>query len=115
MVFERFTRVGVSYKPRISIRSNGQFGFTAGAIEKFKLRNYQYAVLFYDRTGGRIGIKLTNEQEEGACKLQIKSSNAFLSARAFLDYYDIKYAKTNRYDAEWDDSEQMIILRLKRD
>ncbi|MFQ5730096.1 MAG: hypothetical protein ACE5GN_07025 [Waddliaceae bacterium] len=112
MGFERFTKVGVSYKPRISIRANGQFGFTAGAVKKFHLNDYKFAVLFYDKEASRIGIKLTNEPEEGICRLQVKSTNAFLSARAFLDYYGIDYGETKRYDAEWSEEDEMVVIAL---
>lgn len=111
MAFEKFVEVGKSFKPRISIRSNGQFGFTTGAINKFKLRDFKYAVLFFDRDTQKIGIMPTNNEEEGACRIVIRSTNAFISARAFLDYYGIDYLKTKRYDAEWAEGEGMIIIQ----
>lgn len=113
MSFERFVKTGKSYRPRISIRANGQFGFTSGAIEKFQLNQYKYAVLFYDKENSKIGIKLTNNEENGILKLQIRASNAFLSAKPFLDYYDIDHNKTKRYDALWDADEEMVVISLR--
>lgn len=113
MAFEKFTKTGKSYRPRVSIRANGQFGFTAGAIEKYKLSDYQYAILYFDKDEKRIGIKLTNNTEDGVCKLQIRKSNAFLSAKAFLDYYDIEHSRTKRYDSVWDNDAEMVIINLK--
>lgn len=113
MPFERFTQTGKSYRPKISIRSNGQIGFNFGAIEKFKLNKYKYAILFFDKEITRIGVKLTNDEEEGICKLQVRKSNAAISAKAFLDYYSIDYTKTKRYEATWDEKEQMVIVTIK--
>ena len=114
MAFERFTLTGKSYRPKISIRSNGQIGFNQGAIERFGLNNYKFAVLFYDRDQKIIGIKLTNQDEDGACTLQVRKSNAAISAKAFLDYFDINYSKTKRYDAKYDEQEKMITAELNK-
>jgi len=113
MAFERFIQTGKSYKPKISIRANGQIGLNQGSIEKFKLNKYKYAVLFFDRETKRIGIKPTNTEEEGICKLQIRKSNAAISGKAFLDYYSIDYSKTKRYEAVWDEKEKMIICVIE--
>jgi len=113
MPFERFTETGKSYRPKISIRSNGQIGFNLGAIKKFALNKYKYAVLFFDRENIKIGIKLTNSEEDGISKLQVRKSNAAISAKAFFDYYSIDYSKSKRYDAVWDEKEQMIIASIK--
>lgn len=112
MPFEKFTQTGRSYKPKISIRSNGQIGFNYGAIEKFRLSNYKFAVLFFDRQEKKMGIKLTNSEEDGVCKLQVRKSNAAIAAKAFLDYFDINYEKTGRFEASFDDAEKMIIVKL---
>lgn len=113
MPFEKFVMTGRSYKPKISIRANGQIGLNQGAIERFNLNKYKYAVLFFDKDSERIGIRLTNTEEEGICKLQVRQSNAAISGKAFLDYYEIDYSKTNRYDSVWDEKEKMIIVSIK--
>ena len=51
MAFEKFTQTGKSYRPKISIRSNGQIGFNFGCIEKFSLEKYKYAVFGLHRAG----------------------------------------------------------------
>lgn len=114
MPFERFTETGKSYRPRISIRANGQIGFSFGAIKKFSLAKYKFVVLFFDKENSKIGIKLTNSEEDGICKLQVRQLNAAISAKAFFDYYSIDYTKTKRYDAVWDEKEQMIIVSIKQ-
>jgi hypothetical protein len=114
MAFEKFTAVGKSFAPKLSIRSNGQIGFNFGAIEKYGLSKYPYAVLFYDKDTNKIGVKITkNKDEEGACKLSVRNGNASIGAKSFLDYYSIPYSKTARFETVWDEKEEMIIASLK--
>lgn len=113
MPFERFTQTGRGYKPKISITKSGLIGFNQGAVRHFKLTNYEYAVLYYDRDESRIGIGLTNDKNEtGICKLRKRASGADVSAKSFLDYYDISYEESKRYDVMWDDYERKIIVSL---
>jgi len=113
MGFERFTETGRSFKTRLSIRSNGQIGFTQGAIHRFKMQDFKYAVLFYDKDKPAIGIRLTNDEaEEGRCKLQVRPESATISAKSFLDYYGINHQKTRSYGAIWDDENTMITASL---
>jgi hypothetical protein len=112
MAFERFTAKGKSFQPKISLRKNGHIGFNQAAIDKFQLMTYKYAVLFYDRENKIIGIKPTNEAEEGARSLRVKETNAYVAARTFMDCFSIPYALTERYNATWDDDEQMIVASI---
>ena len=113
MPFERFTQSGRGYKPKISITKSGLIGFNQGAVRHFKLSDYEYAVLYYDRDYSRIGIGLTNdENENGICKLRKRASGADVSAKSFFDYYDISYVNSKRYDAIWDNDEHKIIVNL---
>ena len=116
MVFERFTQAGRGYRPKVSVTRTGLIGLNQGSVKRFKLQDYNYVVLYYDREGQRIGIQPTNdENEEGIRKLRKRVSGADVSAKAFFDYYDIDYNTTKRYNALWDDDNNMIIVRLKQD
>ena len=113
MSFERFTRVGRGYKPKMSITKSGLIGFNQGAVKHFKLDQFDWAILYYDKDSGCIGIGLTNDpDEEGVCKLRKRASGADVSARSFFEYYRINYDKTNRYDAIRDDDENKIVVNL---
>ncbi len=114
MSFERFTETNKSFISRISIRSNGQLGFSQGAIHKFNLSSFKFGILFYDKGEGKIGIQLSNdENEKGICKLQVRPQNASISAKAFLDFFDLPYSETKSYPAEWNEENKMIIFSLK--
>lgn len=115
MAWEKFTQVGRSYVTRLSVRSNGQLGFSQGAIHKFKLAAYKHAILFFDKDQALIGVKLTNEDgEQGIAKLQVRAENASISAKAFLDYYGINYQKTRSYSLVNDEDSGMLIADLNK-
>ncbi len=115
MAFEKFTQHGKSYTPKVSIWSRGQFGFSNGATNRFKLRNFDYVVFFYDGETKRIGLKFTNEEEtEGACKLSKRKTGIMVGAKSFLDFYNIIYEKTTQYDLEFNEEEQLFILDLNK-
>ncbi|OGP07543.1 MAG: hypothetical protein A2048_08745 [Deltaproteobacteria bacterium GWA2_45_12] len=114
MAFERFTNTNKSFISKVSIRSNGQIGFSQGLIHKFHLESFKFGVLFYDKDEGKVGIQLTNdEKESGICKLQVRPQNASLSAKAFLDFFDLDYQETRSYPMQWDEENKMIIVNLK--
>ena len=103
MAFERFTKTGSrGYTPKASIWTRGQIGFNQGAVERYNLKEFEYAILFFDKEEGRIGVKFTNDPtEEGTNKIIKGKSSIFISTKAFLDYYNIAHAKTIKYDFEY--------------
>jgi len=114
MAFVRFTKSGRGYTPKAAIWTRGQIGFNRGAVEKFSLKDFKYAVLFFDKDNKKVGIKFTNDPtEEGANKLVFSKTGAFISARAFLDYYDIPRGETKRYDIYYDDENDLYVFNLE--
>jgi len=115
MAFERFTAKGKSFVPKVSIWKRGQMGLSQGAVERFRLSEYKYVALFYDRDNNMIGLKFTNdEKEEGIAKLSVKANGAIFSAKAFLDFYDIDYTDTKQYDIKLDVESGLYIFDLKK-
>lgn len=119
MNIEWFTETATrGFQPKISVRPRGQIGFNRGAVWKFKLQDYKYAVLGFDRNSKTIAIKLTNNPDQkGVVKLGVKKSgtDATISAKSFFDYYEIPRDKTLRLDAEWNDELGAIIAKLPQD
>jgi hypothetical protein len=115
MPFEKFTQTRHRFKPKLSIwGKGGQIAFNQGAIDRYNLRNYQYAILFFDREKNRMGIKFTNnENEEGAIKFKIRTTGGVIPGKAFLDYYGIDYSETKNYDVEFDKENDLYIVNLK--
>lgn len=119
--FEKFEGVGNSYFPKISIRSNGTLGISQGALNRFELAEGDWWIqLLFDRKNRVIGLEPSNEEGSGRIKLNKKhmthdgkeSINAWISAKAFLDYYAIPYSKTQSYVAKRNDSEKIIYIEL---
>ena len=114
MAFERFTKTGRGYTPKVSIWTRGQIGFNQGAVERFKLKDFDYAVLFYDRDERKIGVRFTTEaSEDGANKIVKGKTGVFISAKAFLDYYQIDHRKTRRYDVAHDNENDLYVFTLQ--
>lgn len=108
--FERFTRKGRSFKPKVTIRARGQMGFNNGSVLRFELDKYEYVILYYSKDKNQIAIQPTNDaNEDGAIKLVKKPGNYFFSGKAFLDFYDIKYGKTKNCDAVGMENKLIII------
>ena len=118
MAWQKFTETGRSFKPKISIRGDVQFGLNTAAVKEFKLKDYKYAILFFDGDKKRIGIQLTNDKDEqGACRLRVRddSKGAHISAKAYITKYNLDKLekKDKRIDAYFDDNDKMIIANYK--
>ncbi len=113
MGFERFTKTGRSYVPKISIWSRGQVGFSVGAVNRFKLEEFDYVVFLFDPDNKKIGFLFTNdEKEEGAIKLNKRNTGIMVGAKSFLDYYDIDYSETKQYTLKFDKENEFYTINL---
>lgn len=113
MAFERFMGNGRGYRPKISIWDRGQIMFNKGAIHRFEIDKYKYAVIYYDKDSNRIGFSFTNDQyEDGALKITNRNSAISISVRAFLQYYNINHDKTKRYDINFDEKSKLYTIKL---
>lgn len=112
MAFVKFTSTGRSFVPRASIWSRGQIGLNNGAISRYKIGKYQYAIFYFDEESNRIGIRFSNNEEEGAVKFTARDNGATIGAKAFLDFHDINYEETKQYDFKYDKDEDIYIIDL---
>lgn len=112
--FEKFTKRGRSFSPKVSIRKRGQIGLNAGAVNKFSLEKYDYAILYISKGRDKIAIKLTqNPKEEGAIKIMKRTGNYSFSGKSFFDFYEIDYNQTRSFDAEWVKAEQIVVFSIE--
>lgn len=119
MAFEKFTHGGArGFQPKISLRNKGQLGINPGAVERYKLENFDYVVLYYDKEARVIAIKPTGDHtEEGVMKLRKnkRTGEATIAAKTLCDYYAIDcYSGTIRMNPKWDDEMQAIIVELPK-
>ncbi len=115
MAFERYVKSGRIYRPFASIWLRGQIGINQGAVERFKIKDYKLAVLFYDKEIERIGIRLTNdENEEGATTITQGKTGVVISAVSFLDFYGIDHSDTRKYPIDYNENENLYVIDLKK-
>ena len=92
----------------------GRIDFNARAREKHNLESYKHCVLFYDQKPKKVGIQLTNDPTvEGALSLKHTVNGTMISGKRFLDYFDIRPAKTTTYHVT-QDSDGLVVINLKK-
>lgn len=115
MAFEKFTEKGKSFRPIVAIWSRGQIGFNQGAVNLCKIKDGYHVIFFYDAAENLVGFQFTeNPKDEGAFKLKMYKTGAFASAKTFLDYYQINYKTTIKYEVYHDDENDMFVIDLKK-
>jgi hypothetical protein len=113
MAFEKFTEKARSFRPKLSLRANSTIGLNAPAVTKFNLKEVKCVTLYYDREARRIGIQPAGDSsEEGAHPLNVGKTGAWISARRFLDYFELTTGETKRYDVSWDEDDKMIVAQI---
>lgn len=111
--YEKFTQHGRSFKAKISIRKRGQIGFNNGAIKRFRIDEYDYVVLYYNKDTHKMAFNFTNsEDDDGAIKIIKKKNNYFISGKSFFDYYEIPYGESHSFDVEWNQEELIAIIDI---
>ena len=101
-------------KPKISIRGESQLGFNSAAIDDFKLKDYNYAVLYIDKELKKIGVRLTIDKEDEACKLKTGKGGAHISSKSFISKINkLGNLKSHQFNVQWDDGEKMIVAALE--
>lgn len=114
MGFERFTKLGRSSLPKISIWSRGQIGFSVGAVNKFKIAQYSFVIFMFDAEMNRISFLFTmDKNEDGAIKLNKRATGIMVGAKAFLDYYNIDYSETRQYTLKQEQELYVVNLNEK--
>lgn len=116
MAFERFTKIGGrSHTPKVAIWSKGQLGFNKGAVNKWDLDKYEFAIMFFDKDERKIAVQFTQDASSpGAIKIVKRPTGISFSASAFFQYYDIPHEKTEKYDVEFDKEADFFIISLQK-
>lgn len=113
MAFEKFIGAGRSFSPKATISRHGTFSFNEGACARFKVKEYDAVVLWYDADNGRIGVQLvTDLREEGAIKLRKRDMGADFSAVKFLDRYDERPDHTTTFPIARDAETEFLVIDL---
>lgn len=115
MAFERFTQTGRSFAPKASISTYGIISFNDGARTRFNMDEYKHCILYYDREIHLVGVELTiNENEAGLRTLRHRKTGADISAKPFIDFYNIHVAGTTYYDLYRDEKTEYLVFDLSK-
>lgn len=114
--FEKFIDAGASFDAKVTVRQRtGQLGFSAGAINRYGVDKHSYAVLYFDREMRVVGIKLTANEEPGAFHINKRASNTYISAKSFLDKYQIEYSRSHRHELRQDTESGLLYFSADRE
>jgi len=115
MGFQKFVgkrQKPVNKEPMISVLRAGRLGINKACLEKY-LKNYKYAVLFFDPEKKIIGIQPTNEASDEAYPIRVsRTSDAGITALAFLRHFGIPHEKSRSYVAAWNDKEMLVEIDI---
>lgn len=112
--FKKYIHRGRSYTPKVTIRRNGVLAFNSGAVHKYDLDVFKYAILYISDDRNRVAVKFTNsEKESGILQIQSRPGNFQISARTFFGLYDIDWSENYNYDFIWNDTDKTAIFRVK--
>ncbi len=114
MPFEKFIPTTTkTARPKATIRPSGLISFDAQAVESFGLFDATHAVLFFDKSKKRIGVKvIKNGDEEGAIPLSRRRRSVSLKAPGFFDQFSIPLNAPKRLDASYDEADGLIIISM---
>lgn len=122
--FVKHTQVGKRFEERITITRSNHIGFPTQFYKDNDVANFKYTVLFYDKDNNAIGIKFTNEQEDGAISIarHNKGYGGYISATSFFRANRINTKKfANRYeykkvtlsDVGFDEAGVLFVIELR--
>jgi len=115
MTMDKFIRANQKDEPAITIRKNGSISINHHAVERFPIKDQQYATLHFGKAERQIGLKLTNNKNEDSLfKISVeRGETPTISCQAFLKSIGIEYEKGSRvYDAEWNEQQEMLMIKL---
>ena len=113
MVFEKFTQTGRSFAPKASISTYGTLSFNDGARRRYQMDDYTHCILYYDRDTHRVGVELTNDKSiQGSRTLRHRTTGSDVSAKPFVDYFNIHIAGTTYYDLDKDEQTGLLVFDL---
>jgi hypothetical protein len=77
--------------------------------------DYNHCILYYDRDLHRVGVELTNDDNDSGIRtLRHRKTGADVSAKPFVDYFNIHVAGTTYYDLSSDEQTQYLIFDLSK-
>jgi len=112
--FKRYEHKGRSFTPKVTIRKNGVLAFNSGAVHKYDLDVYEYAILYISNDWKRVAVEFTNDAKKGGLLgIQKRPGNFQISARTFFGLYEIDWSENRNFDFTWDKEKKIATFRVK--
>lgn len=114
MSLELFTRKGSrSSKPKISITTAGQIGINSSCLANF-FKGKKYVLLYGDKKEKIIGIKPLDKDQDNCFSISFsaKKISGSISGRSFLNTMGIDFTKSRTLDPNWNEKENMLVIKL---
>ena len=113
MPFEVFTKKsGRRGQPRISITKQATFQINCACLAAY-LHDIQVVQLLFDPKSRRIAVKPAANEDDHVYKIaRSKQGGGAISARAFLNHYQIDHAQTRAYPVAWLKDPGAVVIRL---
>jgi hypothetical protein len=111
MGFEIFiNKKGKKYTPSVSIFKTAFISFNKILIEKINLRQFRYAVFYFNSETSEIGIEFTNQEKAGAYRILKTRSACVIGCKAFLNFFNITYPQ---FDLEMVHGKKLYVIKVK--
>ena len=110
--FVKFTETDSSFAAGITIRQTGQFGFNIGAMNRFKIGDYKFCILYFDPDRRVVGLEFSNTKADGSIDLKTSKANTYVRAKNFCDRFGVDYSKSHRYELKKDKDSGYLYFAL---
>lgn len=112
MAFEKIEpsggRAGTT-EPVISLRKSGGIGINQPALDEY-FENSEAAEFHYDQENNRVGLKPVDEKQSDNYALTRSDSGGSITPKNPLKRFDLIPDITTRYEPEWDDDEELVVI-----
>lgn len=93
----------------ISFRKGGHIGFGVGTVHGAKLKDNQYAELFFDPRTRQVGVKFLPSASDHCYRVHLVRNSATIFAKPFCDYHKIPYDRASAFRLTWNGEERLYV------
>lgn len=98
-------------EPVISLRKSGGIGINNPALDEF-FEDAEAAELHYNEEENQLALKPVEEKEPDNYTLTRSDSGGSVTPKGPLKRLDLIPEITTRYEPEWDDDEELVVISL---
>lgn len=100
--FIRHTKTGKRFEDRITVTRNRAIGLPTQFYEDNRVKEYLYAVLFYDKQNNAVGIKFTNDSNEVGRITITKNNQGYGAHIPATSFFKANRINTKKYAGRYE-------------